>query len=47
VEHAHHRSIHNFIMNLIAALGAYSLFDKKPAIKVEWQQPTAQLELFY
>jgi hypothetical protein len=33
-------------MNLIAALGAYSLFDKKPAIKVEWKQPTGQLELF-
>jgi hypothetical protein len=28
VEHARYRSIHNFIMNLIAALGAYSLFDK-------------------
>jgi hypothetical protein len=47
VEHSGHRSIHNFIMNLIAPLGAYSLFDKKPAIKVEWQQPIVQLALFY
>jgi hypothetical protein len=37
----------NFIMNLIAALGAYSLFDKKPSIKVEWQHSTDHLELFY
>jgi hypothetical protein len=47
VKHSRHRSIHNFIMNLIAAPGAYSLFDKKTAIKLEWQQPTAQLALFY
>jgi hypothetical protein len=33
VEHSRHRSIHNFIMNLIAALGAYSLFDKKTGNK--------------
>jgi hypothetical protein len=46
VEHSRHRSIHNFIMNLITAIGAYSLFDKKPAIKVEWQQLIAQLALF-
>jgi hypothetical protein len=47
VEHSRHRSIHNFIMNLIAAPGAYSLFDKRPAIKVEWQHSSGQLELFY
>jgi hypothetical protein len=47
VEHPPHRSVHNFIMNLIAALGAYSLFDKRPAIKVEWQHSSGQLELFY
>ena len=28
IEHSRHRSIHNFLMNLIAVLGAYCLFDK-------------------
>jgi hypothetical protein len=26
--------VNNFIMNLIAALGAYCFFEKKPAIKI-------------
>ena len=34
-EHPHHRSFHNFIMNLIAAQSAYSFFDRKPAIRLE------------
>jgi hypothetical protein len=38
IEHSRHRSIHNFLMNLIAALGAYCFFDKKPAIKVDFKQ---------
>ena len=47
VEHSRHRSLHNFIMNLIAALVAYSFFDKKPAIRFDREQPTGQFELFY
>jgi hypothetical protein len=47
VEHSRHRSLHNFIMNLIAALGAYCLFDKKPAILFDMKNPDGQLELFY
>lgn len=31
IVHSRHRSINNFIMNLISALGAYSFFDNKPA----------------
>ena len=46
VEHSRHRSIHNFIMNLIAALGAYCFFDKKPAIKVDFVPQHGQLALF-
>ena len=34
------------IMNLISALAAYSFFDKKPAIKVEWEEPNGQRSLF-
>jgi Transposase DDE domain. len=46
VEHTRHRSIHNFIMNLIAALGAYCFFDKKPSIKVHVEPQHGQLALF-
>ena len=46
VEHSRHRSIHNFIMNLIAALGAYCFFDKKPAIKVDFEPQYGQLTIF-
>ena len=28
--HSRHRSIHNFLMNLISAMGAYCFFDNKP-----------------
>jgi hypothetical protein len=46
-EHSRHRSLHNFIMNLIAALGAYCFFDKKPAIRFDMKKPDRQPELFY
>ena len=46
VEHSRHCSIHNFIMNLVAVLGNYSFFDKKPAIKVDFEPQYGQLALF-
>ena len=46
IEHTRHRAIHNFVMNLIAALAAYSFFDKKPAIRFDMMPDTGQLELF-
>jgi hypothetical protein len=33
-------------MNLIAALTAYSFYDKKPAIKIQKEQPSRQIALF-
>jgi hypothetical protein len=45
IEHSRHRSIHNFFMNLIAALGAYCFFDKKPAIQVKIEHSN-QLAIF-
>ena len=42
VEHSQHRSINN----LIAALGAYCFFDKKPAIKVNFVPQYGQFTLF-
>lgn len=35
IEHTRHRSIDNFLLNLIAGLTAYSLREKKPAIALE------------
>ncbi len=46
VVHSRHRSIHNFIMNLIAAIGAYCFFDNKPkALKGVYVENTKQLAL--
>jgi hypothetical protein len=46
IEHSRHRSFQNFIMNLIAALGAYSFFSKKPSIKVDIQPDYGQMTIF-
>lgn len=32
IVHSRHRSIHNFIMNICAALTAYSFFENKPEV---------------
>lgn len=45
--HSRHRSLNNFIMNIIAALGAYSFFDNKPnALKGFYVQDYKQLAIF-
>lgn len=45
--HSRHRSVHNFIMNLCAALAAYCFFDNKPdALPVHIERNDRQLELF-
>ncbi len=35
IEHTRHRSISNFLVNLIAGLTAYSLRPKKPSLDIE------------
>ena len=32
IEHSRHRSVHNFIMNIISAIAAYSYLEKKPSL---------------
>ena len=32
IEHSRHRSVHNFLVNLVSALCAYSLLPKKPSL---------------
>lgn len=47
VVHSRHRSINNFIMNLISAVAAYCFFDNKPAALVGYTiEDTRQLSLF-
>lgn len=35
IEHTRHRSVNNFIMNIIAALTAYCFFPKKPSLNLQ------------
>ena len=46
IVHSRHRSIHNFIMNICAALTAYSFFDNKPQALPVHVESSAQLTLF-
>ena len=47
IVHSRHRSVSNFIMNLISALGAYCFFDNKPkALQGYCIEDTKQLALF-
>ena len=44
--HSRHRSVHNFLMNLCAALAAYCFFENKPEALPVRIEKTRQLELF-
>ena len=46
--HTRHRSVHNFIMNLLAAIGAYCFFAIKPGVNFDFNLPKSdgQLMLF-
>ncbi|HLL43091.1 MAG TPA: transposase [Segetibacter sp.] len=47
-EHSRHRSLHGFIINVFAAIGAYHFLPKKPAIASQFQTdltPFLQLSL--
>lgn len=45
VEHSRHRSIANFMSNMISGLIAYSFLPKKPSIKYERKESNGQLSL--
>ena len=44
--HSRHRSVHNFLMNLCAALAAYCFFENKPEGLLVCIEKSRQLELF-
>lgn len=50
IVHTRHRSISNFIVNLLAAMAAYAFYDTKPSINMEFEMEAEaevrQLSLF-
>ena len=50
IVHTRHRSISDFIVNLLAGIAAYTFYDTKPSINMEFerdaQQSVKQLTLF-
>ena len=47
IVHSRHRSVSNFIINIISALGAYCFFDNKPKALTGYViEDTKQLSLF-
>ena len=44
--HSRHRSVHNFLMNLCAALAAYCFFENKPEALPVRIEKSRQLEFF-
>ena len=50
IVHTRHRSLSNFIVNLLAAMAAYAFYDTKPSINMEFErkekQGVKQLTLF-
>lgn len=43
--HTRHRSMHNFLMNLLAAMGAYCFFLSKSAVNFDYEVPKSDGQL--
>lgn len=41
----HHRSVHNFLMNMLAAIGAYCFFATKPEVNFDFEVPESNGQL--
>ena len=50
IVHTRHRSVSNFIVNLLAGMAAYAFYEKKPSINMEFEMEgeaeVKQLTLF-
>ena len=40
-----HRSMHNFLKNLLSAMGAYCFFQSKPAVNFDYEVPMSDGQL--
>jgi hypothetical protein len=45
IQHTRHRSLANFLINIMAALSAYCFFPKKPSLNIQFEKPDGQLYL--
>lgn len=45
LEHSRHRSINNFLINILSGLSAYCFFPKKPSLNIEFEKQNGQLLL--
>lgn len=45
LQHTRHRSVNNFLFNLMGALCAYSFFPKKPSLNIQFDKDNGQLLL--
>ena len=45
LQHTRHRSLGNFLINIMAALTAYCFFPKKPSLNIQFEKPDGQLYL--
>ena len=43
--HSRHRSIHNFLVNLFAEMGAYCFFATKPGVNFDFEVPESNGQL--
>ena len=43
--HTRHRSVHNFLMNMLAAIGAYCFFATKPEVNFDFEVPESNGQL--
>ena len=43
IQHTRHRSIGNFLINIMAALATYSFFPKKPSLNIQLEKQNGQL----
>ncbi len=47
IEHTRHRSVTNFLVNLISALAAYSFLPKKPSVSSDSNMPNGSILLYF
>jgi len=45
LQHTRHRSLGNFLINLMSALSAYCFFPKKPSLNIQFENNNGQLYL--
>lgn len=45
LQHTRHRSVNNFLLNILGALAAYAFFPKKPSLNIKFEKQEKQLFL--